>query len=182
MARALLGAAQQSACLIPGRPRSLHTRGRPLGVQLRLGRFIQTLVAVAFGLGVLAFGVASFVRLDSSERRLEAKVHAIQAGEIQPDTLTALKKYVNPGRSGLPHIVFSSARQPKVDVTATKDFFNSVNLGDTIRGYYFPDGFLILENLRATTRGAKWFFLCLGVLLAAAAFALARTTTRLASK
>jgi hypothetical protein len=151
-------------------------------VQLRLARSFQTIVAVAFGLGFLAFGISSFARLDSSERRLGAKLHGIQAGEIQPETLTALKKYVNPGKSGLPHIVFRSERQSKVDITATADFFNSVKPGDTIRGYYFPDGFLIPENHRASARGGKWFFLCLGVLLAAAAFALARATSRLPSE
>ncbi len=139
-------------------------------------------MAAAFGLGFLAFGITSFGRLDGSERRLEAKLHGIQTGEIQPETLTVLKKYVNPGRSGLPHIVFRSARQSNVDITATTDFFNSVKLGDTIRGYYFPDGFLIPENHWASTRGGKWFFLCFGVLLGAAAFALARATTRLSSE
>ncbi len=153
-----------------------------MGARMGLRRFIQTFAAVAFGLGVLAFGVASFARLDGSERRLEAKLQAIQAGEIEPDTLTVLEKYVNPGRGGLPHIVFSSARESKVDLTATKDFFDHVNPGDTIRGYYFPDGFLIPGNQSASTRGGKWFFLCLGVLLAAAAFALARATTRLPSE
>jgi hypothetical protein len=150
-------------------------------VRLRLDRLIQALAAGAFGLGFLAFGIVGFARIGSSERRIEAKLRSIQAGEIQPDTLTVQKKYVNPGRSGLPHIIFSSARLPKVDISATKDFFNSVNLGDAIRGYYFPDGYFIPENHRASTGAGKWFFLGVGVLVGGAALALARATTRLLS-
>jgi hypothetical protein len=60
-----------------------------MGVQLSFGRSIQTLVAVAFGLGVLAFGIADFAHIDRSERRIEAKLRSIRAGVIQPDTLTA---------------------------------------------------------------------------------------------
>jgi hypothetical protein len=148
-----------------------------MGVQLSFGRSIQTVVAVAFGLGFLAFGIAGFVHIDSSEQRIEAKLHSIRAGVIQPDTLTVVKKYVNPGRSGLPHLVFSSARLPKVDISATRDFFNSVNLGETIRGYYFPDGYFIPENHRGTTGASKWFSLGLGVLVGGAALALARVTS-----
>ena len=97
---------------------------------------------------------------------------------IQPDTLTVLKKYVNPGRSGLPHIVFSSARQPEVDISATRDFFNSANLGEIIRGYYFPDGYFIPENRKENTGAGKWFFLGVGVLVGGAALALARAITQ----
>ncbi len=116
--------------------------------------------------------------MDRSERRLETKLHAIQSGAIQPETLTALEKYVNPGRSGLPHIVFSTG-QTKVDITATTDFFNRVNPGDTIRGYYFSDGYLIPENHRASTRGGKWLFLGLGVLFGAVPLAMARAMIRM---
>ncbi len=112
---------------------------------------------------------------------MEAKLRSIRAGEIQPDTLTVLKKYVNPGRRGLPHIVFGSARQPRVDISATRDFFNSVNLGETTRGYYFPDGYFIPENHAANTAAGKWFFLGVGVLVGGAALALARATAHLPS-
>jgi hypothetical protein len=146
-------------------------------VKLSLGRSIQTLVAVAFGLGLLAFGIAGFAHIDSSERRIEAKLNSIRAGVIQPETLTVVKKYVNPGRSGLPHVVFSSARLPKVDISARRDFFNSVNPGQTIHGYYFPDGYFIPENHRDDTGAGKWFFLGVGVLVGGATLALARATT-----
>ena len=150
-----------------------------MGVQLSFGRSTQTLVAVAFGLGFIAFGIAGFAQIDSSDRRIEAKLHSIRAGVIQPETLTVVKKYVNPGRTGLPHIVFSSASLSKVDISATRDFFNSVNLGESICGYYFPDGYFIPENHGRDTGGGKWFFLGVGVLMGGAALALAKATTQL---
>ena len=95
--------------------------------------------------------------------------------------LTVLKKYVNPGRGGLPHIVFSSATQPTVDIPATRDFFNSVNLGETVRGYYFADGYFIPDNQRPNTAG-KWSLLGLGVLMGGAGLALARVMARRANE
>ena len=53
-----------------------------------------------------------------------------------------------------------------------------VILGDTIQGYYFPDGFFIPQNRVGDPGGAgRWFFLSVGVLLGAGllAFAVART-------
>jgi hypothetical protein len=139
-------------------------------------RFIQTLLAAAFGMGFLVFGIFGFVHVDRSERRIEAKLHDIQAGMIQPDTLTVLKKYVSPGRGGLPHIIFGSMRQPRVNVSATKDYFNSVNLGQTVRGYYFSDGYFIPENHAADNGAGKWFFLFVGVLVGGGTIALAIAT------
>ncbi len=146
---------------------------------MRLDRLIQTLAAAAFGLGCLAFAIAGFVRIDNSERRIDAKLNSIRAGVVQSDALTVLRKYVNPGRRGLPHVVFSSATQPKVDMSVTTDFFNRVNPRETIRGYHFPDGYFIPENQREDGRAGKWFFLGLGVLMGAGALAVARAMIRL---
>jgi hypothetical protein len=151
-------------------------------MKLSPDRSIQTLAAVVFGLGFLGFGIAGFVHIDGSERRIESKMRSIRSGVIQPDTLTVIKKYVNPGRSGLPHIVFSSARQPKVDMPATRDFFNSTNPGETVRGYYFPEGYFVPENHEERRGTGKWFFLGVGVLVGGASLALAGATTRRARK
>lgn len=145
---------------------------------MRLSRSLQGLAAIVFALGFFAFAISGFIRIYNSERQIEARLHSIRSGAIRPDVLTVLKKYVNPGRSGLPHIVFSSARQSKVDIAATRDFFNSVSAGQTIRGYYFPDGYFIPENHGGNTGAGKWFFLGLGVLGGGAALALARATAR----
>lgn len=118
------------------------------------------------------------MRVDASERRIDAKLHGVRAGEIQPDSLIVRRKYVSPGRSGLPHVVFTSVRQPKVDLSATRDFFNSVSPGDTVRGYYFADGYFIPENQAGGNRGGKWFLLGLAALMGTGALALARAMIR----
>lgn len=148
---------------------------------MRLNSFLQTLVPVAFGLGFVVFGIVAFIRTGDSQQQLEAKLQSIRAGKIQPETLTVVRKYVDHGgKVNYPYIVFSSNRQPKVDIAATVDFFNSVNLGDTIPGYYFPDGYFFPQNHGGNAGIGKWFFLSLGVLLGTGvlAFAVARARTK----
>ena len=148
---------------------------------MRLNAFIQTFVPVAFGLGFVVFGIVAFIRTGNSQQQFEGRRQSIRAGKIQPETLTAVRKYVDHGgKVDYPHIVFSSDRQPKVDIAATVDFFNSVNLGDTIPGYYFPDGYFIPQNHGGNAGVGKWFFLSLGVLLGTGvlAFAFARARTK----
>jgi hypothetical protein len=146
---------------------------------LRLARFVPALAALCFGLGAVVFGVYSFVRIDGSERQVEARLRSIGAGEIPPDALVVLRKYVNPGRRGLPHVVFRGAGQAKVDLTATPDFFNSVNPGQTVRAYAFADGYFIPENQRQESGGGKWFLLGLSFALGALGCSLAWATARL---
>jgi hypothetical protein len=149
---------------------------------MRLKRSIQVLVPVAFGLWFIVLAITGFVRTSNAQREFEAKLQSIQAGEVQPDTLTAVRKYVNPGRSGLAHVIFNSNRQPKVDISATHNFFNSVNLGDTVTGYYFPDGYFIPQNQWVDTGAGKWFFLGIGILLGSGAFLLAFAVARTGTK
>jgi hypothetical protein len=87
------------------------------------------------------------------------------AGRIQADVLTVVRKYVDPGRGASAHVVFSSTRQPRVNLAVTRDYFNSVTLGETVPGYYFPDGYFIPQNRTGDPRVGRWFFLSLGVLL-----------------
>ena len=147
---------------------------------MRLNACIQTGVLVAFGLGFVVFGIVAFIRLGNSQQQFESRLQSIRAGQVPSDTLMVVRKYVNPGKGGLPQIVFRSNRQPQVDMAVTPDFFNGVNRGDTIPGYYFPEGYFIPQNQRGDAGGGKWFFLSLGVLLGGAvlAFALARARTK----
>jgi len=148
---------------------------------MRLNAFMQTFVPVAFGLGFVVFGIVAFIRTGNSQQQLEARLQSIRAGKIQPEPLTVSGKYVDHGgKNDWPHVVFSSNRQPKVDIAATVDFFNSVNVGDSIPGYYFPDGYFIPQNHGGDPGTGKWFFLSLGVLLGTGvlAFAFARTRTK----
>jgi len=148
---------------------------------MRLNTFMQTFVPVAFGLGFVVFGIVAFIRTGNSQQQFEARLQSIRAGKIQPETLTVDRKYVDHGGKGVwPHVVFSSNRQPKVDIAVTRDFFNSVNPGDTIPGYYFPDGYFIPQNHGGDAGVGKWFFLSFGVLLGAGVlvFAFARARTK----
>jgi len=146
---------------------------------MRPATLIQTFVAVVFGLGFIVFGIVGFVRTADSERKVETKLQSIRAGEIHPETLTVRRKYVNPGRgTGRAHIIFRSERQPNVNISATRDFFNSLNLGDTISGYYFPDGYFIPQNYVGRSAAGKWFFLALGTLLGGASLATARAADK----
>jgi hypothetical protein len=149
---------------------------------VRLNAIVQTVVPVLFGLGLIVLGIIAFVRVGSSQQQLETKLQRIQAGEIQPNTLTVVRKYVDAGRSGLPHVVFSSDRQPKVNLAVTVDFFNSVKVGDTVAGYGFPDGYFIPRNQKVTGGLAKWFLLGLGVLLGVGVLALAFASARSKSR
>ena len=145
---------------------------------MRINAFIQTLAPVAFGLGFTVFGIVAFIRTGKSQQQYEDRLQSIRAGRIQPETLTVVRKYVNPGRSGRAHVVFSSHRQPKVDLAVTVDVFNSVNLGNTIDGYYFPDGYFIIQNHEGNAGAGKWFFLILGVSVGAGVLALAFAKVR----
>jgi hypothetical protein len=148
---------------------------------MRFNSFIQSFVPVAFGLGFVVFGVVAFIRIGNSQQQFEGRMQSIRAGKIQPDTLIVVRKYVNHGGKGVwPHVVFSSIRQPEVNIAATRDFFNSVNLGDAIPGYYFPDGYFIPQNHGGDAGVGKWFILGLGVLMGTGvlAFAFARARTK----
>ena len=145
---------------------------------MRLNAFIQRFVLVAFGLGSVVFGIVAFIRIGDSQQQFEDKLQSIRADKVQPDTLIVVRKYVNPGKRPWPHVVFSSSRQPKVNMAVTRDFFNSVNLGDAVSGYYFPDGYFIPQNHREDAGAGKWFILSLGVLMGGGVLALAYASAR----
>jgi hypothetical protein len=141
---------------------------------MRLNALIQTFVPVAFGLGFIVFGIVAFIRVDNSQQLYESRLQSIRAGKIKPDTLTVVRKYVDPGKVPWPVVVFRSNKLPKVNIEVTRDFFNSINLGDTIPGYYFPDGYFIPQNHGGDAGVGKWFFLGIGVSLGAGVLAFAR--------
>jgi len=149
---------------------------------MRVNAFIQTVVPVAFGLGFFALGIGAFIRLGNSQQQLEGKLQSIRSGTILPDTLVVVQKYRDPGKAGLPHVVFRTNRLPKVSIAVTRDLFNSLNLGDTIPGYYFPDGYFLPQNQRGDAATGRWFFLVLAVLLGGGAFALAWSRARTTSQ
>jgi hypothetical protein len=145
---------------------------------MRAHALLPILFAVALGVGCIVLGIVNFASVSRSEQQIEAKLQRVHTGEVPPETLTVIRKYVNPGRSRSAHIIFASTRQPKVDISATRDFFNSVNLGDSVPGYYFPDGYFIPQNSRPESGVGKWAFLGFGTLMGITTFGLARATAR----
>lgn len=143
---------------------------------MRPNAFMNTFVPVIFGLGFIVFGIVAFVRVGNSRQQFEGKLQSIRTGKIQPDMLIVVRKYLDPGKGAWLHVVFSSNREPVVNIAVPRDFFNSVNLGNAIPGYYFPDGYFIPQNHWEGTGFSKWFILSIGVFLGtgALAFAFAR--------
>jgi hypothetical protein len=140
---------------------------------MRFSAFMNTLVPAAFGLGLIAFGILAFLRLGDSQRRLESKLQSIRTGEVRPETLTVVRKYLDTGKGAWPHVVFQSGRQPSVNLPVTRDFFNSVNPGQAIPAYYFPDGFFLPQNHREDSGIGRWFLLAIGASLGAVVLAVA---------
>ena len=140
---------------------------------VRIIASMKTLVAIIFGLGFVAFGVLTFIRIGSSQHLSEGKIQRIRAGEIHPETLTVVRKYLDSGKGAWPHVVFSCNRRRNVNMAVTPEFFNSVNPGDSIPAYYFPDGFFIPQSHRKDEGPGEWFLLGIGVLLGAGILAFA---------
>jgi hypothetical protein len=145
---------------------------------MRPNAFIQTFAPAVFGVGLMVSGLVTFIRMGADQRQLEDRLHRIETGQVQPDALIVTGKYVDAGRGARPHVVFSGNRQPTVNLAVTPDFFNSVNPGETISGYYFPDGYFIPRNRGGDAGAGRWFFLGLGVLLGTGALIVAFVTAR----
>jgi hypothetical protein len=118
---------------------------------------MQILVPILFGIGLIAFGLVTFVRARGFQLRLEGRLQNVRTGAIPPDRLIVIQKYVDPGKGASPHIVFSQANQPNVNIAATRDFYNSVKLGDSIAGYRFPEGYFIPQNNINNAGSSSWF-------------------------
>ncbi|HEV2693652.1 MAG TPA: hypothetical protein VG347_12235 [Verrucomicrobiae bacterium] len=133
-------------------------------------------IAIVPGIVAIAAGLALFFYFDGVERHLAAKVQSVQAGQVQPETLTVLQKYVNSGSHGRgwPHVIFRSDRLARINCSTTQQFYDSVSVSNTVAGYYFPDGYYIPGSLGNGAGIAKWIFLGFGLftgtLLVAVAF------------
>lgn len=134
---------------------------------------VPAFFAVMLGVFFVAVGAINFARVSTAEQRTDYRLARIRAGAVQPDTLTVMGKYVNPGRYGLPHLVLRAPGHPKVDVSSTRDVFNAVSPGETMPGYYFPDGYFIPRNYRDEPRANKWVFLGFALVMGFGTFAFA---------
>jgi len=132
------------------------------------------------GIAAVIFGLVMFVRIGDDERRLAAKVQTVKAGQIQPEVLIVIEKYVNSSRhgSGWSHVVFRSSRQARVNCNTTREFYDSVSLSNTVTGYYFPDGYYIYGSIGQGAGTAKWIFLGFGLMTGTGLLAVALTSRK----
>jgi hypothetical protein len=136
---------------------------------------------LVFGLAFLIFGIVMFVQIGASQREYVARMQRIRAGEVPPEVLTVAGKYINTGRHGShPHIVCSSSRQTKIVLSPPQMLYDTAKPGDTLTGYYFPDGYLVPGWRGGDADLAKWGFLGFGILPGGAilAYAFARPMRR----
>jgi hypothetical protein len=139
-------------------------------------------IAFIIGVVVIIFGLVMFIRAGVSERELAAKLQSIQEGKIQPESLTVVRKYVSaslssrgPGR-GFPHVVLKSRETPKINLSTTREFYDSVNTNSPVNGYHFPDGYFVPESIGPGPGVAKWGFLGVGLVVGGGFLALGLTS------
>ena len=121
--------------------------------------------AIIFALVPVVFGLVMFVHFGNNERQLAAKAQSVQAGQVPPETLTVIEKYLTPSKhgGGWPHVVFRSNRLARANCHTTQAYYDSVSLSNTVTGYYFPDGYYIPGSIGQDAGLAKWVFLGFGL-------------------
>jgi len=138
------------------------------------------LIASFFGLVAIVFGLVMFVRLGASERELAAKVQRIHEGKIQAEALTVVRKYINTTRRGgsYPHVVLSSRNDPRINLSTTPEFYDSVNTNSTVTGYHFADGYFVPSSIGGEASVARWVFLGVGLVVGVGFLAIGLTSGR----
>ena len=108
-----------------------------------------------------------FVHFGDEQRKFEAKLRSIQAGEVQPEVLTVISKYNSQNRAGqrtYPHFVCSTSRQARIVLLPSPSLYDTTKTGDSITGQYSPDGYLVPGWRSRDASSVKWIFLGIGVL------------------
>jgi hypothetical protein len=115
-------------------------------------------------------GIVAFVHFSNLQRQFEAKLHSIQAGEVQPETLTVISKRASHSQNGSSirslqsaqgWVVFRSSRQAELVYPApnNRELYQTIKPGSTVSGYYFSDGYFIPQYDSDRDAGtAKWGF------------------------
>ena len=128
-------------------------------------RNIIRVVAVApivfIAIGSIILGIVLFFRIGASEREFNAKMESIRLGKVAPETLTVIDKNITPSRhgSGNPHVVCHGSHSTRVNLYATREFYDSVAVGSPVTGYYFLDGYFVPQSQGGDAGVAKWIFL-----------------------
>lgn len=111
-----------------------------------MGNVNSIVKGIVAGLIFFVFGAVMFVHFGDGQRKYEAKLQSIRAGKVQPEVLTVTSKYNSQNRAGqrtYPHFVCSASRQARIVLLPPLSLYNSIKTGDSITGYYFPDGYLV---------------------------------------
>ena len=91
-------------------------------------------------------GAVMFVHFGDGQRKYEAKLQSIRAGKVQPEVLTVTSQSNSQNRAGQrgsPHFVCSASRQARIVLLPALSLSDGTKTGDSITGYYFPDGYLV---------------------------------------
>jgi len=124
-----------------------------------------TVTGKLFGLVFAICGIGLFCHFNNSQRQFEAKLQSIQAGKVQPEILTVIEKRQRHRQEG-GWVFFRSDRQSEIVHWAPAELYAAASPGNTVTGYYFPDGYFIPQYESDKKAGtAKWVFLGAGVLL-----------------
>lgn len=118
-----------------------------------------------FAVPLLIFTVIVLIWSRQAERETQAKRQSISAGEVQPETLTVVNKYVNSYRHSTStfHLILRSDRERETKYSVSQSDYDAAVTGSTVTGYHFSDGYFIpkYESSDEAPIG-KWLFLGLG--------------------
>lgn len=138
-------------------------------------RFFILIQTVVVALAFAAFGIFAFLKIRTSQRKLADKMQRIHAGEVQPETLTVIRKYTARSRRSSKLLVYyQDSHHAEVHAYASsQSFYDDATPGDKVIGYSFPDGYLIPQALAPPSRlgdYVPWFFLASGLFSGAIIF------------
>ena len=136
-------------------------------------RIIAVAPILVIGIVSIILGIFMYFRCDADERDFNAKMQSIRTGQVSPETLTVIEKYISPSRhgNGYPHVILRGNRSPRVNLSTLREFYDSVALGSPVIGYYFPGGYFVPQSRGHDAGIAKWIFLGSGFVMGGMMFA-----------
>lgn len=113
-------------------------------------------------------GIFLFFHFGSGERAYNTKMQRIEAGEVNPELLTAVAKRNSSDSDGSQYYVtLRGSNQPSFEIQIPKECYELIQTGDRSVAYHFPDGYFIPQFQLGGSKLAQWLFLGAGLVLAA---------------
>jgi hypothetical protein len=134
-------------------------------------RYITIIPSILFSAAFVLGGVVMFVVISQSQQKYITELHCIHAGKVQPETLTVVTKHLehsyssHSGHTSKPIVVCSSQRTNRIYLSLSLKNYTAISAGDTVTGYYFPDGYLVPAWHGNDAGLARWIFLGFGIFL-----------------